>query len=332
MKYKVIDQIPDDLYREVENWTDHTIYHTKAWHQVLETTFGWKVKALLAYDNNEMVAYLPFIRKRRLLKKSNVALPLSHHVGFAMYSDTVRLNEPTDINIEIHAPAKWDNASQRSSYVVTTLQLSDYSSTDSLFESLHKSSIQRKIKKAMKCEFEIQTAPTATCLTDFTHLQALTRHRQGSPTYPSAFFHHMADALTDNFQVSMAYYDGKAIAGIIFLYDKDRAIYGYGASLPDTDLLRLGVNQLVMWEAIKTAFGKGLSIIDFGITPMGHESLRQYKEKWAAKSEPLPYTYVGDSDNIKRESSSVQLVSNILQHTPYMLFRLFSPLLLREVI
>lgn len=332
MQYDVVYPISDDLYNRANGWLGFTLYHTRAWHQVLENTFGWRVQALVGRESGEIVSYLPFVRKRRLTKIKNVALPLSHRVGFARHPDYELTTSPPHIDIEVHAPVTWENTHQNSAYFVTKLNLASYIDTETLLKAFHRSSIQRKIKKAQKSDLSVISDVNPSTLDSFTRLQALTRRRQGSPTYPRHFFHHMASALGDRFHLYVAYQNDSAVAGIIFLYDGQSAIYGYGASTHDNELMRSGMNQLVMWAAIKHAYDIGLTEVDFGLTPNHHQSLRKYKEKWGGVSEPLVYTYVGTEGNLSRDSRFVTLVSSMLQRLPYPLFKAFSPLLLREVV
>lgn len=61
----------------------------------------------------------------------------------------------------------------------------------------------------------------------------------------------------------LAYYDEKVIAGGIFVFEKDVAIYYYWASTWDSSYRNLMAPYLLQWEAIKYAKEIGCSIYDF---------------------------------------------------------------------
>jgi lipid II:glycine glycyltransferase (peptidoglycan interpeptide bridge formation enzyme) len=134
-------------------------------------------------------------------------------------------------------------------------------------------------------------------------------------------------------QLYLAVLNHKPVSGVIFLYYGDQAVYGYGASTNDRSIWPLGVNQLVMWEAIKDAYQRGYRWVDFGRTPQSHTSLLAYKEKWGAVSSPLEYSYYGSRTSpSQRENTVVKIASRFLQLMPYPLFKHISPTILKNAI
>jgi predicted N-acyltransferase len=341
MHYEILDTVPTWHYETHASWLGWNIYHSEAWHRFLQGTFGWRIRALVGYQDNQPVVSLPIIIKRRLSKRVAVALPFSHHIcmihhpSFQAESHTPQKPQGTT-SLEVHGQVTWQDAHHYSNYVVTKLPLHRFEDEDQLFASMHKSSIQRKIKKASKNGFTLATELTDENLQAFADMQNITRQHQGSPTYPSKFFMQMRDALGDKMRLYLAVYDEKPVAGVVFLHDTlaspSTAIYGYGASLPEDQTRQLGANQWVMWQAILQAYHEDFDVVDFGITPNHHESLRAYKEKWGATSTPLYHTMLGEYQPINRDSASVKWVSRFLQSLPYPLFVHLSPILLREVV
>jgi lipid II:glycine glycyltransferase (peptidoglycan interpeptide bridge formation enzyme) len=145
----------------------------------------------------------------------------------------------------------------------------------------------------------------------------------------------MADLLGDSVNLYLAQYEGRDVAGIVTLNAGQCAIYGYGASVRDEDVLHLYPNNLLIWHAIQAAREEGRTVFDFGTTPLHLESLMAFKNRFRPQHEELAYWYYLNGDAtlpvIKRDSAGVKLVSTVLRHMPRPLFKRLSPLLLREV-
>lgn len=334
MRYEVVNPIPKDIYIQARDWSGFTLYHTQAWHQVLERTFGWRVQALLALEDDEIIAYLPFVRKRRLTKKKNIALPISHRIGFAYkrsnFATTIETIPLT--SLEIHEVISFKDVQTSHDNDITVLDLSRFDDEEMLFNSLDKSSVRYMIRRAEKNNVEVRCSTDSDAVDILYSLVVETRHRQGSPVYPRDFFPAICDAFGDEFKVYIAHYEGHAVAASAFFNFGDTVIYGYSASTNDPEVKRLGANELVMWQALRDALRTRKLLMDFGTSPVSNPGLRHYKEKWGGVSLPLHYTYYPSGGGIKRDSSSVKRVNSALQKMPRSLFQQISPTILRVVI
>ena len=103
----------------------------------------------------------------------------------------------------------------------------------------------------------------------------------------------------------------------------------------DADVLHLYPNNLLIWHAIKAAKASGMTVFDFGTTPLHLENLLAFKNRFRPQHSELAYWYYLNEGAslpvIKRDSGSVRLVSTVLRRMPRPLFQRLSPLLLREV-
>lgn len=328
-----VQRIDDDLYAEAGALPGARLYHLKPWHKVLERCFGWRVGAWLARESSgRLDFYLPVVRKRTAsLKIGCTALPLSHHVApLGRWPDSANTQLA---GVKIHAPLPGTGHGLDKSRVITELDLSASHDEAALFGRFSESSIRRKVKKAVKAGYALRNDTADTLLKKFSHLQAETRRRQGSPTFPADFFHVMAEELGECFHMHTATDpDGVPVAAIIFLDDGETSIYGYGASVDRRDIWQDGVNQAVMWDAIKAAYARGMRTVDFGASPKSQPSLIQYKEKWDGVSRELSYTVVACPQagaGVARDSLPVRAASLMLKHMPLGLFKQTSPLLLK---
>jgi len=329
--------IPDAFYQTLPHMSGAVIYHSRSWHKVIQQGLGWKVSALAWHQEGKLpVAWLPFVHKRRLLRALNVCLPLSYGVGMVRYQcvepDALILSSKCH-PIEIHAEANHPDLVANSSLNSTTLDLTLIDHEEDLFQKFHKNHIRRKIRKAQESGIEVIELTTAQAYESYAKLQAVTRRSQGVPTYPNRFFHALWANLAkvQSCRLFMAHLKGQPVAGVIFLYDRRRAIYGYGASVTDRSMLRLGVNQLTMWTAIRHAHLHGMTAIDFGPSSVNQPQLSAYKEHWGGVTHPL-YFYSSReiATSCLRDDSYIVRAGNvILKRLPLGIFRTVSGPLIR---
>lgn len=343
---KILNVIDDSVYDEISDFKNLSFYHSKHWHNVLSDAFNWNVSAIVLLSQKKVIAFLPFINKRRLISKKNICLPLSHQVGIAYekkfidsIDEVLSFIEETFLSFEIHSHLKTKNLLNVHKNYITHLDLKKYDTTNSLFKSLDYKSIRYMINKAKKNDVFIDSSFSKKLFVDFYELELLTRHQQGAPIYPENFFELIFDNFKykqDSIGIRIAYINDAPISGSIILYSGKIAIYGYSASTNDRAIKKLGANELVLWESIESAFNKGYTIFDFGTTPKHLTGLLKYKEKWGGESTILNYSFLNKKNvgngSVNRESKIVLLISNVLKKLPVGLFKKISPYLLKNAV
>lgn len=100
----------------------------------------------------------------------------------------------------------------------------------------------------------------------FYALLAKTGSRDGFGVHPKSYYQKMLESMPGHTQLLLAEYQGKVIAGGIFVFLNDWGIYYYGAS--DNDYRNVMAPYLIQWTAIKEAKQRGCRFYDFlGIAP-----------------------------------------------------------------
>ena len=337
---EVVDTISDSLYTAMEAMPQSTVYHTRPWHRVLERIGSWRTRAAIARNSaGEAVWILPFVSKRRLgTQKWNVCLPFSDKAGPVFRSDFEHALMPpiprTLWPLEVHEHVEAEGLRSHKVFYESELDLTQFDDADALRKSFHPSRVQRKIRKAERSGLHAEIADNADEFAAFEQLQAETRQRQGSPTYPRGFFRVMFEELasTDAVRLHLAIHEGKPVAGIVFLFHRETAIYGYGASVNNRDVWRLGANQLAMWSAISEAHNRGFRRVEFGTSSLTHPDLKSYKEAWGAVSRELEYSFgtaCAKDPSLRLDDPKVRLVSAVLRRVPRPVFDRLSQLLVR---
>ncbi|HLX86814.1 MAG TPA: GNAT family N-acetyltransferase [Terriglobales bacterium] len=158
---------------------------------------------------------------------------------------------------------------------------------ETIFSNFHKSSIQRKIRRAEREKLVYREGRSDQFLNDFYRLFRMTRARHRVPPPPRRWFENLIRECGDGLKIRAAYVSGRAVAAIITVRYKDTMMYKYGCS--DTRYNRLGSMHLLFWNAIQEAKAAGLSCFDFGRTDADQQGLITFKGRWGAAETVLDY-------------------------------------------
>ncbi len=124
------------------------------------------------------------------------------------------------------------------------------------------------IKVAQKHGVQVQVSDDVDA---FHSLLVKTGGRDGFGIHPKSYYQKMLENLGDHTQLLLAKKEGQVIAGGIFVYLDDMAIYYYGAS--DHSARKFMAPYLIQWEAIREAKKRGCQCYDFlGIAPEGAQN------------------------------------------------------------
>src|SRR5207249_1597678 len=110
------------------------------------------------------------------------------------------------------------------------------------------------------------------------------------PTQPKKYFLRLWERLISRGFgfIMLARYEGKTIAGGIFLHQNRDVIYKYGAT--DSDYMEVSANHALLWEAIQWGHRNGFRRFDWGRTDMDNHGLRTFKRGWGTAEQILCYS------------------------------------------
>jgi lipid II:glycine glycyltransferase (peptidoglycan interpeptide bridge formation enzyme) len=188
---------------------------------------------------------------------------------------------------------------------------------DVVFRAFKKTQVQQRIRKAIREGLSVRRCSSLDAVRVFYGLHVRTRKRQGMPVQPWRFFSRLWSRVLDQGHgfVSLAYVDGRPIAGAVFLSQGRRLTYKYSAS--DLAFRKSRPNNLVLWDAIEWACLNGFESMDWGRTDSGDDGLRTFKTGWGTREEPLAYCYYGyRPDNGSRDGVGFRGASWIIKHGP----------------
>jgi CelD/BcsL family acetyltransferase involved in cellulose biosynthesis len=275
-------------------------YHHPAWVQTLADAYGYEPQAaVLRSSTGEVVGGLPVVQLGgRVRARRWVSLPFTDFcpplLGNGLAEDELAaavdgLRRQHEIaSLEIRAPVARFGGNLRG--MRHELALTD---PETLFASF-RSQVRRNIRKAERAGLEVRAGEGREDLVrTYFALHAETRRRLGVPPQPRRFFDALWRHVVDpgfGF-VLLAWHEGVAVAGAVFLEWNGRIVYKYGAS--DRRHWPLRPNNLLFWECIKRGCSSGARALDFGRSDLEDEGLRSFKQSWGAAEEPLAYTTIG---------------------------------------
>jgi CelD/BcsL family acetyltransferase involved in cellulose biosynthesis len=207
--------------------------------------------------------------------------------------------------------------------------------TDTLWRNLHKSSTQRKVKRAEREGLIYSGGVSDTLLDDFYQLFVLTRRRHRILPQPKRWFRNLIDCFGGSLKIYVAAAGGRPIASILTLSHKDTVVFKYGCS--DKRYSALGGVHLLFWRAIQDAKRAGLRQFDFGRTNVHNAGLVTFKSRWGAAVSDLTYLMLSHTNrsfsilDSPGESWRMRSLRRLASFAPDSLFRAAGAVLFRHL-
>lgn len=203
-----------------------------------------------------------------------------------------------------------------------------------ILEKFHKSSTQRKIRKAGQgIRYEIGNSEPL--LREFYRLMIMTRQRHQLPPQPWLWFKNLVNCCGEALKLRVAYKDKTAVAAIMTLQFKDTLTYKYGCS--DARFNHLGGTHLLFWRSIVEAKQQGLRKFDLGRSDLDNPGLVTFKDRWGSQRSMLTYSRITLSAKSKNNyiaggpDWTERLAKRTLSHLPDQALQLIGDLLYRHV-
>ena len=157
-----------------------------------------------------------------------------------------------------------------------------------LFHNCHKSSTQRKIKRAEREGLRYEEGGSDFLLDVFFELLAMTRRRHQIPPQPKTWFKNLIQCFGGDLKIRVAFQKRRALAAILTLRFGEVLTYKYGGS--DPQFHNLGGTHLLFWKAIQEGKREGAATFDLGRSDQENTGLIVFKDRWGAMRTTLSYT------------------------------------------
>jgi uncharacterized protein len=278
-----------------------SLFHSSPWLRALKQTYGYAaVGYTTSAPREKLKNAMVFCRVESWLTgRRLVSLPFSDHCE-PLVDRQEDLQALVDFLREELKRERWRYVELRPLTPIDALrslhsaslsynffELDLRSDLDSIFRSLHKDSIQRKIRRAQREQLVYEEGIGNSFLNEFYRLLTETRRRHFLPPQPKRWFESLISCFGDALKIRIVRKNGQPLAGMLTLRYKDTLTYKYGAS--DSRFNNLGGVHLLYWSSIQEAKASGLRFFDLGRTDVDQTGLNIFKKRWGAKESLLTY-------------------------------------------
>jgi len=319
-----------------------TFFHTTAWARVLCESYGYKPFYFTTIEGGKLAGLIPVMEiKSFLTGRRGVSLPFTDICHPIVDTDAIfqalmeRLTQHGKSagwkHIEIKGGGAFFGKTSPACAEHCTHILELDSGEDNV-QNAFRDSTRRNIRKAYHEGVEVTFLHTAEAMAAFYELHCLTRRRQGIPPQPWRFFEkvyaHVIAA--GKGVVLLAAHAGKTVAGAVYFFFRDRALFKFGAS--DRACPHLRANNLVMWEAIRWFCRNGFRSLHLGRTELEHEGLLQFKRGWGVEESRVAYYRLNLRENtFSAKRIGIRSSYPVFKILPIPVLRLAGSLLYRHV-
>jgi len=297
-----LDPLLDDRWRDlVASHPRSSVFHQHGWIKALALTYGYRPTVLTsAAPGKALSDGIVFCEVQSWITgKRLVSLPFADHVEPLLEdgADTTALADWMRAQCEQEGwkyveirPLSWiaqpgSSLTASESFWLHTLSLEP--STERLFSVLHKSCIQRRIRRAEHERLSYEKGRSAELISEFYRLLMITRRRHRLPPQPRSWFQNLVDCMSPNVEIRLARKDGKAVAAILTLSHRNSVVYKYGCS--DERFHHLGTMPFLFWKLIEESKAAGFEQVDFGRTDLDNQGLIEFKDRLGATRRQITY-------------------------------------------
>ena len=326
-----------------------SVFHSSAWLKALSQTYNYKPVAYTTSPANQNLenAIVFCHVKSWLTGHRLVSLPFSDHceplvdsekdvaVLSAALEKEFRSEKWRYVEVRPLTPLEMLPTLQHPGITYSFHQLDLEPDLNTIFNNFHKSSTQRKIRRAESEGLRYCEGSNLTLLEHFYKLMIMTRRRHKLPPQPRKWFMNLMDCFGDALKIRVTYKGDRPIAAMLTLRHKNTLVYKYGCSDPRFN--NLGSMHLLYWKSIQEAKNCGFHFFDLGRTDADQQGLITFKSRWGATRSELTYArycipensvHFFDMSGVKWKSKATKLV---FAHLPSPVLSIVGQILYRHV-
>jgi serine/alanine adding enzyme len=341
MKVILVDSQTSAWDSFVHSVGDATPYHQFNWKTVITTSFGHPCHYLGAVDNNgDWQGVLPLVHMRsKLFGNFLISVPFVNYGGLIYKNDLAKellLDEAERLRISLgathvelrHAGRSLRGIKTRQNKVSMLLDLAP--DVDSQWRCFN-AKLRNQIRKAEKSGLQFMVGRLE-LLDGFYAVFARNMRDLGTPVYGKSFFRNILEVFPDSTRIFAVYHETRMIAAGIGSWFKDTLEIPWASSISDYKMLC--PNNMLYWEAIRFAIGKGFKKLDFGrSTP--DQGTYYFKKQWGAQPVQLYWQYLMDGHttmpDLSPSNPRYQAAIRIWQRLPLPATRVLGPMIVRNI-
>ena len=320
---------------------DATNYHRVGWKEVVERSFGHESRYLTARDDGgNLCGILPVFRMKSLLFGNFlVSLPFFNYGGLLCSDDVARevlldaaetvLRDTGAAHLELRHLRDHDPHLPTKRHKVTML-LPLEQDAELQWRGFNPK-LRNQIRKAEKSGLKASWGGVE-LLDGFYDVFVRNMRDLGTPVYGRSFFESICRIFPESTRIIEIRQGEQVVAAGIASWFRKTLEIPWASS--NRDFKALCPNNLLYWEAIRFAIGKGFQTFDFGRSTVG-EGTYKFKEQWGAQPHPLFWQYLlrpGESlPELNPHNPKYAMMIRFWQRLPLWVTRIIGPKIVRNI-
>lgn len=276
----------------VQTAPEATFFHRRGWMDVLEETFGFRSRLLVARRDGRLVGILPLCElcppfgRPRLL-----SLPFAVEAGVAAVDDEARRAlEDAAVSLARELGARCLELRDGLGGAGFHLHGDLYCRFRRSLSPCDDENFDRIPGKQRRMIRRGQASGLRACVETevdvFHDLHARSQWRLGTPVLPRRYFASLLRHFPEDSVVLVVWRGDTPVAAVLSFFFRDRVLPYYAGSRDE--YFRYGINDFMYWELMRLACGRGARTFDFGRSKRGSGAF-DYKRHWGFVPEPLRY-------------------------------------------
>lgn len=321
--------------------------HLSAWRDVLEATYGYRTRYLLARNESgdgasSIVGVMPlflvpsFLTGRTLSTMPGGVCADTDDAAQALVAKATEIARACNARRLVVQDGRtgWTlpGATTSDHHVAWLVDVSG--DEEAMTQRLHRN-IRRQIRMAESNGLTARIDRTGETADDFYAVLSRFTHQSGTPVFGRDFVANVVKYLAGSFNIVTVYLEGKPI-GSYFQLEMADTVYGvWGATLHE--YLNLRPVYLAYWEILADANRQGFTRVDMGRSP-AESNASKFKRQWGGESVPIYQQTVSlggtpDAGVTERTQSDGRLRSfmQVWPHIPFPVAQFLGPKLRRHV-
>lgn len=318
-----------------------TPYHRWAWRKVIEDSFRHRTHYLSALDGSGSVrGVLPLVHmKSKIFGNFLVSVPFVNYGGVLCDSEgalQALLFAAEELRRDLgaeyvelrHLGTAVAGLPSREHKVTMLLPLNGDAQTQwTGFNAKLRNQVRKAEKNDLRCSIGQQEL-----LDQFYPVFARNMRDLGTPVYGREFFRNVLAALPEATRILAVSYRGETIAAGIVSWYRSTMEMPWASSIGD--FRALCPNNMLYWEAIRFAIGKGCTRFDFGRSTPG-EGTYNFKKQWGAEPVQLYWQYLLEPGKplpeLNPKNPKYQGAIRLWKRLPVRLTSLIGPAIVRSI-
>lgn len=204
---------------------------------------------------------------------------------------------------------------------------------ETLTQTFSKTAVRQMVVRAQRAGIDVESYGGEAGLKTFYDLYCVTRHRLGLPAMPFQFFDSLYRHLGSERILLLHARKNKTILGSVLAF-RWKDVVAVECMGEGPEARKLGVNQLLWWEAIRKSYEGGYKCFSFGRTHQSNKGLIEFKRRWGTQEELLPvFVQPAPKRSVvyTAEGAMTRLLRRLTSATPDALYLRFSAICYRHL-